>query len=210
MLRTVCLHLHLLGLEWMPDKRLRRCQQGQLRSLCMCCTEVIRVPRRALHRESLVTPLRMVSHGCSFMKQSFSFISDLLGFRPSIGTLDSATNQLPKDGPVVIVTASFEGEPADNAAKFVDWLSHVEGEELSGVRFAVFGCGNHDWVQTYQRIPKLCDELLEQHGGKRLVARGEGDAAASDFFEVFDDFEAKLWEAFGKVSKAAHVFHLYR
>lgn len=151
-------------------------------------------------------PLRMVSHVCSSMKKLFLSI---LGFQPSIGTLDSATNQLRKDGPVVIVTASFEGEPADNAAKFVDWLSHVEGSELSGVRFAVFGCGNHDWVQTYQRIPKLCDELLEQHGGKRLVTRGEGDAAASDFFEVFDDFEAKLWDAVGKVSNAVQILTLY-
>ena len=54
----------------------------------------------------------------------------------------------------------------------------------------------------YQRIPRLCDELLGQHGGKCLVARGEGDAATSDFFEVFDNFEANLWDAFGKVSNA--------
>jgi cytochrome P450 / NADPH-cytochrome P450 reductase len=31
------------------------------------------------------------------------------GFRPSIGTLDSAAEKIPTDGPVVIITASFEG-----------------------------------------------------------------------------------------------------
>ena len=62
---------------------------------------------------------------------------------------------------MVIVTASFEGEPTDNTTKFVNWLSHIKGSELSGVQFAVFGCRNRDWVQTYQQIPKLCDELLE-------------------------------------------------
>lgn len=31
------------------------------------------------------------------------------GFRPSIGTLDSMAGHIPKDGPVIIVTASFEG-----------------------------------------------------------------------------------------------------
>jgi cytochrome P450 / NADPH-cytochrome P450 reductase len=31
------------------------------------------------------------------------------GFRSSLGTLDSATEHVPKDGPVIIVTASFEG-----------------------------------------------------------------------------------------------------
>ena len=31
------------------------------------------------------------------------------GFRPSIGTLDSAAENIPTGGPVVIITASFEG-----------------------------------------------------------------------------------------------------
>lgn len=32
------------------------------------------------------------------------------GFRPSIGTLDSAAEKIPSNGPVVIITASFEGK----------------------------------------------------------------------------------------------------
>lgn len=90
------------------------------------------------------------------------------------------------------------GEPAENAAKFVDWLEHLEGSELAGVRYAVFGCGNRDWVQTFQRIPKLCDKLLGERGGNRLLERGVGDASAPDFFESFDAFEEKLWEAVSK------------
>jgi hypothetical protein len=88
----------------------------------------------------------------------------------------------------------FKGEPADNAAQFVNWLKNLKESELAGVRFAVFGCGNHDWVQTFQRIPKLCDDLSEQRGGKRLVPRGVGDAGQGDFFQVFDEFEANLWK----------------
>ena len=56
-----------------------------------------------------------------------------LGFQPSIGTLDSATNQFSNDGPVMIVMASFKDKPANRATKFMDQLSHVEGSELSGV-----------------------------------------------------------------------------
>ncbi|KAJ7740485.1 fatty acid hydroxylase [Mycena maculata] len=115
------------------------------------------------------------------------------GFRPSIGTLDSAVGKVPKDGPVVIVTASFEGEPADNAARFIDYLRHIEGNELENVRFAVFGCGSSDWTATFQKIPIVCDELFERHGGHRLVARGSGDAGKGDFFQTFDDWEAGLW-----------------
>ena len=39
--------------------------------------------------------------------------------------------------------------------------------------------------------------------------RGEGDAAASDFFKVFNDFKTKLWDALGKVSNAAHFSMFY-
>ncbi|KAJ7508252.1 fatty acid hydroxylase [Mycena galericulata] len=120
------------------------------------------------------------------------------GFRPSIGTLDSAVGKVPTDGPVVIITASFEGEPADNAARFVDWLRHIDGSELQNVRFAVFGCGNSDWVSTFQKIPALCDALFEERGGSRLVERGSGDAGAGDFFQSFDEWEARLWATLSK------------
>ncbi|KAI0631143.1 fatty acid hydroxylase [Trametes polyzona] len=117
------------------------------------------------------------------------------GFKASLGTLDSITEHVPTDGPLVVVTASFEGEPADNAAHFFEWLQNLKGSELSGARFAVFGCGNRDWVRTYQRVPQVIDALLEERGGKRLCERGAGDAQAAEFFQVFDEWEAKLWKA---------------
>ncbi|TBU21982.1 fatty acid hydroxylase [Dichomitus squalens] len=117
------------------------------------------------------------------------------GFRASIGTLDSVTANLPEDGPVVIVTSSFEGQPADNAAHFFAWLENVQDQSaFADLSFAVFGCGNRDWVNTYQRIPKLIDEQLASHGAKRLVQRGEGDAAGAEFFDSFDVWEKELWK----------------
>ena len=95
------------------------------------------------------------------------------------------------------MTSNFDhalGEPADNAAHFVAWLTSLNGHELADLRFAVFGCGHHDWARTYQRIPKLVDRLLEERGGKRLVPRGEGDAGGSELFESFDAWETHLWE----------------
>ncbi|THH27701.1 hypothetical protein EUX98_g6479 [Antrodiella citrinella] len=120
------------------------------------------------------------------------------GFRPTLGTLDSAIEHVPKDGPVFIVTASFEGQPADNAAHFVEWITTISGSELSGVKFGVFGCGNRDWVATYQRIPRLIDEALVARGATKLVERGEGDAGGSEFFDSFDAWEANLWPTLSK------------
>ena len=139
------------------------------------------------------------------------------GFRPSIGTLDSAVDSIPSDGPVVIITASFEGQfryslhlvtpsvnpksgqPADNAANFVEWLNDLQGESLSNLRYAVFGCGNRDWVQTYQRIPKLVDELIGKHGGQALMSRGEGDAGGSEMFNDFVNWEDLLFKKLTEV-----------
>ncbi|KAJ3487812.1 hypothetical protein NLI96_g3280 [Meripilus lineatus] len=120
------------------------------------------------------------------------------GFRATLATLDSSVERLITDGPIVVVTASFEGQPADNAAHFVNWLENLKSNELANVRFAVFGCGNRDWSRTYQRIPKLCDDILEKRGGRRLVPRGEGDASQPEFFEKFDTWEQTLWKTLEK------------
>ncbi|EJD04651.1 cytochrome P450 oxidoreductase OrdA-like protein [Fomitiporia mediterranea MF3/22] len=123
----------------------------------------------------------------------------LHGFKAQINTLDSATGRLPTNGPVIIVTASFEGEPADNAAQFVAWLSALQQSEtsksssLNDIAYTVFGCGNREWVRTYQRIPKLIDEKMNEAGAERLMECGEGDAGSPEFFQKFDEYEERMW-----------------
>ena len=114
-------------------------------------------------------------------------------------SLDVATKNLPKDAPVIIVTASYEGQPPDNAAHFVHWLESLIGTEAEGVNYAVFGCGHHDWSATFQRIPSLIDSLLEKRGAKRLAQKGSADAAEGDIFNDFDAWEDSIfWPAMAK------------
>lgn len=101
----------------------------------------------------------------------------------------------------------MEGEPADNAAYFFKWLSDLQGDSpLSNMKYAVFGCGNRDWVQTYQRIPKLIDELVTKNGGKALVPRGEGDAGGSEMFNDFDNWEETLFKRLTEVGLCYNNF----
>ncbi|EUC54437.1 cytochrome P450 family:NADPH-P450 family reductase [Rhizoctonia solani AG-3 Rhs1AP] len=131
---------------------------------------------------------------CEGFAQQLASGAGAKGFRVVIATLNSVANKIPTDGPVVIVTASFEGEPADNAAHFVQGLtSTAKVSDLKDVSYAVFGAGNRDWVHTYQRIPTLIDTTLEQKGAKRLLARGEADARGDKFSESFDEWEKQLW-----------------
>lgn len=118
------------------------------------------------------------------------------GFKSSIGILDNYVNNLPKEGAVIIVTSSYEGQPTNNAQSFIEWLDTLKKDELKGLRFGVFGCGHKDWVRTYQAIPKKIDCILEQAGGKRIVMRGEADAGG-DFFGDFDDWYDGFWSTLG-------------
>lgn len=118
------------------------------------------------------------------------------GFDAKVDTLDSATDKLPKTHPVVIITASYEGQPADNATHFVEWIKNLKGDKLSGVQFAVYGCGHRDWQATFQCIPILVDKLLGEHGGERITKRGVSDAAGGNMFTDFEEWEdASFWPA---------------
>lgn len=122
---------------------------------------------------------------------------DLNGFDTTLADLDDYTNNLPKDGPVVITTASYNGAPPDNAAKFVDWIKAANAEDVTGVHFAVFGCGNRDWASTYQDVPRLIDDRLAELGATRLHERVEGDAREG-LDGTFHEWLAELWPTLGK------------
>jgi cytochrome P450/NADPH-cytochrome P450 reductase len=118
------------------------------------------------------------------------------GFNVTVGTLDQYVNKLPKEGGVVVVSASYNGMPPDNAAKFVAWLedSSLPADAFTGVEFTVFGCGNRDWGTTYQAVPTLIDAQLAAHGAKRMYKRGEGDARG-DFDGDYRSWYSPLWQS---------------
>jgi len=125
------------------------------------------------------------------------------GFAVTVAPLDEYTERLPTAGAVVIASASYNGTPPDNAARFCEWLRAADpaATSLAGVRYTVFGCGNRDWVATFQAVPRLIDERLAALGAERLYARGEGDAR-EDFDGQFQAWHAPLG---GTLAKALGV-----
>lgn len=99
----------------------------------------------------------------------------------TIDTLNSAVEHLPKaDEPLIIITASYEGQPCDNAAEFFRWLKGLNGTGNIANSFAVFGCGHSDWRSSLYRIPTAIDALFEATGGRRICRMGTADAAKGD------------------------------
>ena len=118
----------------------------------------------------------------------------LRGYRVRCAPLDEHTGALPTEGGVVIVSASYNGLPPDNAKAFCSWTQTWTSSSMTGVRAAVFGCGSRDWASTYQAIPMLLDDALRTADATMILPRGEADATA-DFFGQCERWLATLWPA---------------
>ncbi|GAB2925403.1 cytochrome P450 [Streptomyces heilongjiangensis] len=119
--------------------------------------------------------------------------ADTHGFTATAAALDSVAGRLTGDsGPLVIVASSYNGEPTDDAARFVSWLDELQPGSLDGLTYAVLGVGDRNWAATYQRIPALIDERLTAAGATSLLERGVADAAG-DFAGAVDRWTADLW-----------------
>ena len=119
-------------------------------------------------------------------------LAEVNGFATRLAALDDFVGKLPEQGGVLIFCASYNGAPPDNATEFVKWLGgDLPKDAFAKVRYAVFGCGNSDWLATYQSIPRFIDEQLAAHGASNAFVRGEGDAR-DDLEGQFESWFAKL------------------
>lgn len=79
---------------------------------------------------------------CQAFAQRLAADASTKGFKAVVGDLDSAVDKLPPDVPVILITSSYEGQPPDNAAQFIEWLQCQKPESMKDINFAVFGCGH--------------------------------------------------------------------
>ena len=129
------------------------------------------------------------------------------GFQASLETLDAAvsTGSVVPDGrTIVVVTATYNGLPPDNASAFKQWLMKQKEGSLNGLRFAVFGVGNSQW-HTYQQFPREVDAGLQSCGAARICDLGACDVDSSSFDSDFDDWLANLLQRIGGASSVAHA-----
>ncbi|MFD5438519.1 cytochrome P450, partial [Kitasatospora sp. NPDC127067] len=129
-----------------------------------------------------------------FTRQLAEAAADL-GCETVTAPLDAYADGLPTDRPVVITAASYNGQPTDDAARFVRGLQESrEGGGAEGVEYAVLGIGDRTYAATYQRVPALIDDRLAELGGTRLLARAEADASG-DLEGTVRQFTGALREA---------------
>ena len=67
------------------------------------------------------------------------------GYDVTLGSLDDYVEQLPAKA-AIIVCASYNGLPPDNAVKFHHWLNDAGPSAYEDLSYTVFGCGNTEWA----------------------------------------------------------------
>ncbi len=120
--------------------------------------------------------------------------AEKLGFPCTCLPLDDLTDNLPQSGTLVVITATYNGTPPNNAQHFAKWIDTQQTDKrFEKLSFAVFGCGNTQWT-TFQVFPRMLDKKLAQLGAKRLLPAGEADAASGEFEETFGQWQHALWQ----------------
>ncbi|MBP2478830.1 cytochrome P450/NADPH-cytochrome P450 reductase [Crossiella equi] len=152
--------------------------------------------RRAAGRARQGTALTVL-HGsnlgtCRAFAKELGEAGEQRGFTTSVAPLDAAVDALPTDAPVVVVAASYNGRPTDDALKFWDWLE--TSPSLDGVKYALLGVGDRNWAATYQHVPTTIDARLAELGARRLLPRGEADASA-DLSGAVADWSEEMFTA---------------
>ena len=82
------------------------------------------------------------------------------------GALDECAEGFPETGMLVVVTSTYNGRAPDNAQKLEAAIlqGRLANKRAPELRYALLGCGNTQWRETYQAFPKLIDATLQQSG----------------------------------------------
>ncbi|KAH7182362.1 putative P450 monooxygenase [Fusarium flagelliforme] len=135
---------------------------------------------------------------CEAVANALAASAQRHGFKAEPVSMDDGVALFDKNQPLVVVTASYEGQPPDNAAHFVEWLSHSPKDKVEGVKYAVFGLGNKEWYSTYQKVPTLVDEAFAKNGGVPLTDRVALNVTEGNVFDALDEWTTrKLWPSLG-------------
>ncbi|KAJ1660793.1 hypothetical protein IWQ61_000328 [Dispira simplex] len=107
----------------------------------------------------------------------------------------------------IFITSTYNGLAPDNAAKFHRYLQNLtkeveddggcmstldeEGKPFRHLQYALFGCGNSQWV-TFQAFPQFIKHSLSSLGGRKFFPSGRTDSDLEDTDQVFLDWSTEL------------------
>jgi cytochrome P450/NADPH-cytochrome P450 reductase len=114
--------------------------------------------------KAVLKPIKVCSGSntgtCEALANTPASAAPEFGYSAEVMSLDEAVSSLKKEHPTVVITASYEGHPPDNAGHFVEWLTSGAGESVKDLEFAVFGLGNSKYLHRCQRFLALARDAI--------------------------------------------------
>ncbi|KAK3271790.1 hypothetical protein CYMTET_19886, partial [Cymbomonas tetramitiformis] len=108
---------------------------------------------------------------------------------------------------VVLILATYtDGKPTENAKWFCQWLEENNGDERVGalhlqkLNFAVFGCGNSQYSESFNVVGREVDANLAALGGRRLWPFVPGDEDGGRMEKQFSTWSHHLFPLLEKLT----------
>ncbi|MEB3982044.1 cytochrome P450 [Mycobacterium sp. 663a-19] len=131
---------------------------------------------------------------CRALARQFADDATALGCTATVAPLDDAVGGFPDAEAIVIITASYNGQPTDDARAFLTWLLDPNTTLNPTPNVAVLGVGDHNWADTYQAVPQRIYERLGELKANRLVPLAAADTSG-DMVGTIEEFAAALWSS---------------
>ena len=99
---------------------------------------------------------------------------------------------------IFVVSTHEGGEAPESGAWLARWAREAAYDERTGwmylkhVRYAVYGCGNREYGDNFNRAGRELDAQLARMGGERLARRCDGDESGGRMEAQFEEWGDKL------------------
>ena len=133
---------------------------------------------------------------CSLLADRLAAAACRKGVEAILLSLNAAISNFSRTSHIVVISATYDGQPTSDGKEFYHWLRSLSGDELDNVKYAVFGAGHSEWGPAYQKVPAEIEEIMKARGAIPLCRRGETDSANGRPFSDFDYWSnGILWPA---------------
>jgi cytochrome P450/NADPH-cytochrome P450 reductase len=152
----------------------------------------------------------VVAYGSNFgtskgLAERFRDRSRIYGYSSEVVNLDDLIELPARTQPwlLVVITATYTGNPPGNAIAFKSWLQYTEpdGETWKNCRYLVWGLGNSQW-NAFLAFPRYVQRRLEQLGGTPLGNFAFGDVGSPVWEDTHNAWNDRTWPTLIELSGA--------
>jgi cytochrome P450/NADPH-cytochrome P450 reductase len=152
----------------------------------------------------------VIAYGSNFgtskeLAERFADRSRIYGYSSEVINLDDLVELPARTQPwlLIVMTATYTGNPPGNAIAFKAWLEHTEPgcETWQHCRYLVWGLGNSQW-NAFLAFPRYVHKRLEELGATPLGPFAFGDVGSPTWEDTHTVWNDRAWPQLIELSGA--------